>query len=54
MYLITIITCTKNSAVFLPACIASIKSQYSDEVQHIFVDGESCDATQELVQAYAS
>lgn len=41
----TIITCTKNSARFLPKCLTSVKSQSFRNFEHLIVDGNSTDDT---------
>jgi len=45
----SIITCTWNSAATLPDTIASVNAQKGVEVEHIFVDGGSKDATLEQI-----
>ncbi len=47
----SIITCTWNSARYLPACIASVQAQQGAEFEWIFVDGGSSDGTLELIAA---
>lgn len=47
----SIVTCTWNSARWLPATIASVLSQDHPDVEFIFVDGGSTDGTLELIRA---
>jgi glycosyltransferase involved in cell wall biosynthesis len=47
----SIITCTKNSAAWLDACIASVLMQDADAVELVFVDGGSTDGTLEKIRA---
>ncbi|TAN41246.1 MAG: glycosyltransferase [Nitrospirae bacterium] len=47
---ISIITCTKNSSLYLEKCIASICSQNYNDFELIFVDGNSTDATLEIIE----
>lgn len=48
----SIVTCTWNSAATLGDTLASVASQTCGEVEHIFVDGGSTDATLEMIDAY--
>lgn len=48
----SIVTCTWNSAATLPATLASLRSQTCRDVEHIFVDGGSSDATLALLAAF--
>lgn len=45
----SIITCTKNSAKFLPSCLSSLSSQVFRDFEHIVIDGESTDKTISLI-----
>jgi len=45
----SIVTCTWNSAATLPATLASLRSQTCQDIEHIFVDGGSTDATLALL-----
>lgn len=46
----SIIIATYNAAETLNACLNSIRSQKAEEVELIVVDGNSADATHEIVQ----
>ena len=48
----SIITCTWNSANTLADTLASIESQTCQDIEHIFVDGGSTDATLDMLDAY--
>lgn len=48
----SIITCTFNSAEFLPETIASVEAQSFTEFEHIFIDAFSSDSTVSIIQAY--
>jgi len=48
----SIVTCTWNSAATLPATLASLRVQTCRDVEHIFVDGGSTDATLALLDAF--
>ena len=48
----TIVTCTWNSAATLAETLASVASQTCRDVEHIFVDGGSTDATLAMIDAY--
>lgn len=48
----SIVTCTWNSAATLADTLASIQSQTWRDVEHIFVDGGSTDATLAMLDAY--
>jgi glycosyltransferase involved in cell wall biosynthesis len=48
----SIITCTWNSATTLADTLASIQSQTCQDLEHIFVDGGSTDATLDMLDAY--
>jgi len=50
--LFSIVTCTWNSAATLPATLASLRAQTCRDVEHIFVDGGSTDATLALLAAF--
>lgn len=50
--LFSIVTCTWNSAATLPATLASLRAQTCQDVEHIFVDGGSTDATLALLAAF--
>lgn len=49
--MISIVTCTWNSAATLADTLASVASQTFLDVEHIFVDGGSTDATLDLIAA---
>jgi glycosyltransferase involved in cell wall biosynthesis len=48
---LSIITCTWNSASYLPASIASVLAQDYPHIEYIFVDGGSTDGTLEQIAA---
>ena len=50
--MLSIVTCTWNSAATLADTLASVASQTFLDVEHIFVDGGSTDATLDLIAAY--
>jgi glycosyltransferase involved in cell wall biosynthesis len=49
----SIVTCTWNSAATLAETLASVQRQTCRDVEHIFVDGGSSDATLDLIAAYS-
>ncbi|SFD06409.1 glycosyltransferase family 2 protein [Massilia yuzhufengensis] len=48
----SIVTCTWNSAATLADTLASVQAQTCQDIEHIFVDGGSTDATLEMIAAY--
>jgi glycosyltransferase involved in cell wall biosynthesis len=48
----SIVTCTWNSAATLADTLASVRAQTCQQIEHIFVDGGSTDATLALIDAY--
>jgi glycosyltransferase involved in cell wall biosynthesis len=48
----SIVTCTWNSAATLADTLASVQRQSCRDVEHIFVDGGSTDATLDMIAAY--
>lgn len=48
----SIVTCTFNSAEFLPETIASVEGQNFQAFEHIFIDAFSSDATVAIIDAY--
>jgi len=48
----TIVTCTWNSAATLADTLASVQRQSCQDVEHVFVDGGSSDATLDMIAAY--
>jgi len=48
----SIVTCTWNSAATLPDTLASVRSQAYQDLEHVFVDAGSTDATLALVDAH--
>jgi glycosyltransferase involved in cell wall biosynthesis len=46
----SIITCTKNSQAYFPACLTSLSSQTFSDYEHLVIDGHSTDATLKLVK----
>ena len=50
--LFSIVTCTWNSAATLADTLDSIRRQSCQDVEHIFVDGGSTDATLAMLEAY--
>ena len=47
---ISVITCTYNSEKYLEECIASVMSQSYKNIEHVFIDGESNDATVSIIK----
>lgn len=47
----TIVTCTRNSAATLPQTLESVQQQRGVSFEQVFVDGDSTDATLELLRA---
>lgn len=47
----SVITCTWNSAAYLPESIASVLAQNYPHIEYIFVDGGSTDGTLEQIRA---
>src|SRR4051812_46578480 len=47
----SIITCTWNSAAYLPESIASVLAQTYPRIEYIFVDGGSTDGTLDQIRA---
>lgn len=50
--LVSIITVTRNRAKLISRCIESIQRQEYDNYEHIIIDGNSSDNTQEVVLSY--
>ena len=50
---VSIITVTYNSAHTLKDCIHSVSSQSYDNIEHIFIDGNSTDNTVEIIKNHA-
>lgn len=50
--LITIITCTLNSARYLAENIKSVKNQTYGNIEHLFIDGGSGDETINIIKSY--
>jgi glycosyltransferase involved in cell wall biosynthesis len=48
----SIVTCTWNSAATLADTLASVRAQTCQDLEHIFVDAGSTDATLALIDAY--
>jgi len=48
---ISVITCTWNSATYLPESVASVLAQDHPNIEYIFVDGGSNDGTLEQIRA---
>ncbi len=48
----SIVTCTWNSAATLADTLASIRAQTCQDLEHVFVDGGSTDATLDIIEAY--
>ena len=51
---VSIITITYNSAATLAATLASVIRQDYAEIEHILVDGNSTDGSQQILSAYAA
>ncbi len=47
--LISVITCTKNSARYLPDCLASLANQTYANIEHIIIDAASTDGTLDII-----
>lgn len=45
----SIITCTRNSEKYLPACLDSLRAQDFTDFEHIVIDGDSSDRTLSLI-----
>ena len=48
----SIVTCTWNSAATLADTLASIRAQSCQDIEHVFVDAGSTDATLDMIAAY--
>jgi len=48
---VSVITAVKNGAATLARCLDSVAAQAPHVVEHVVVDGQSCDGTCELVRA---
>lgn len=48
----SIVTCTWNSAATLADTLASVQGQTLQDIEHVFVDGGSTDATLDMIAAY--
>lgn len=48
---ISVITCTWNSATYLPESVASVLAQDHPDIEYIFVDGGSTDGTLDQIRA---
>lgn len=46
----TIITCTRNSAIYLPKCLKSVNYQTFRDFEHIIIDGYSTDQTLKILK----
>lgn len=51
---ITVITSTHNAASTLKRCLDSVESQPYPAIEHIIIDGNSTDGTQDIIAEYAS
>lgn len=51
---ITIITSTYNAAKTLRRCLDSVETQSYQNIEHIIIDGNSSDGTQDIIAEYAS
>ncbi len=49
---ISIITAVKNNAATIENCIASVLTQTHKEIEHIIIDGGSCDGTLGIIAKY--
>ena len=49
---VTIITVTRNSALYLQECINSVKNQSYHNIEHIVIDGESTDDTIAIIKLF--
>ncbi|MDD5070583.1 MAG: glycosyltransferase family 2 protein [Candidatus Omnitrophica bacterium] len=50
---LTIITPVYNSQRFIKDCLENVISQNCQSLEHLVIDGDSCDKTLEIVKAYA-
>lgn len=50
---ITVITSTYNAAKTLRRCLDSVKNQSYHNIEHIIIDGNSSDGTQDIIAEYA-
>ncbi len=50
----TIVTCTWNSANYLPDCLHSIEMQSERDIEHVIVDAGSNDETLGLIESYSA
>ena len=46
----SVVTCTWNSEAYLKQCIESVQQQTYQNIEHIFIDGESEDRTLEIIE----
>lgn len=51
---ITIITSTYNAAKTLRRCLDSVETQSYQNIEHIIIDGNSSDGTQDIITEYAA
>lgn len=51
---ITVITSTYNAVGTLRRCLDSVESQPYPDIEHIIIDGNSTDGTQDIIAEYAS
>lgn len=51
--LISVITCTKNSARYLPDCLTSLANQTYANIEHIIIDAASTDETLDIIARLA-
>ncbi len=50
--LVSIITVSKNNAIFIEDNILSIKNQDYPKIEHIVIDGGSTDSTVDILKKY--
>ncbi len=50
--LISVLTCTYNSEALLEKALRSVETQSYPNIEHIFNDSHSCDATCKMIEAY--
>jgi glycosyltransferase involved in cell wall biosynthesis len=51
---ISLITATYNSEAVIRSCLKTVADQNLDTVEHIIVDGQSTDATVQIIKEFAA
>ncbi|HKG07575.1 MAG TPA: glycosyltransferase family 2 protein [Pedobacter sp.] len=52
--IVTIVTVVLNGADYIEECIASVMTQNYKKIEHIIIDGGSCDGTLDIIEQYKS